>query len=221
MSSGWLRKIIRFVEERTAEDARRLWGQGPGERPRFNYRLEHVKAVVHIAEALGKALGADMEVVLAGAWLHDIAKRSGEGPVEEDTHGQESAAEARRLLRDIGFPEGKIEATCQAIEKHVGLLRAAPLENLEAAILWDADKLSKLGATAIVQHLLSRPALPSPNSPLTTETILEEGEKWLALAQGIAESMNTELGKEMARRRLEQIKAFYAELAQELRASRG
>ena len=40
----------------------------------------------------------------------------------------------------------------KAIAKHVGLVPVEPVTPLEAAILWDADKLTKLGATAVLLY---------------------------------------------------------------------
>ena len=50
------------------------------------------------------------------------------------------------------FPPDKVWAVAEVIAKHVGLVIPAPVEPLEAAVLWDADKLTKIGATAILLH---------------------------------------------------------------------
>lgn len=110
--------------------------------PSFNYRWEHVIAVVNLASKLAKLTEADEEIVEAAAWLHDICKES------KDNHPQEGAKFAREFLLKTDFPPEKIEAVAEAIEKHMGLWRNKPLKNLEAQVLWDADKLSKIGLTA-------------------------------------------------------------------------
>jgi len=110
----------------------------------YNYRWEHVQAVVRLAIRLAALTGADAEVVEAAAWLHDVAKG------EDTDHGREGAQAARRILAETDFPPVKIPAVAHAIAQHVGLWRKAPVEPLEAAVLWDADKLSKLGATAVL-----------------------------------------------------------------------
>jgi hypothetical protein len=81
---------------------------------------------------------------IAAAWLHDVAK------AEDADHGREGARAARRILAETDFSPAKIAAVTHAITEHVGLWRKTPVEPLEAAILWDADKLSKLGATAVL-----------------------------------------------------------------------
>jgi uncharacterized protein len=116
----------------------------------FNYRWEHVQAVVRTALQLAALTGADAETVEAAAWLHDVAKK-GNGRA----HGQEGASLAREILAQTDFPPIKVEAVAEAIQKHVGLFvpPETRIEPLEAAVLWDADKLTKLGAIAVLHFI--------------------------------------------------------------------
>lgn len=109
----------------------------------FNYRWEHVATVVALAVRLARLTGADLEVVEAAAWLHDICKEL------REKHPEEGANFARAFLPQTDFPPHKIERAAQAIEDHMGLWREAPLTNLESMVLWDADKLAKIGLTAV------------------------------------------------------------------------
>jgi putative nucleotidyltransferase with HDIG domain len=108
----------------------------------FNYRWEHVTAVVAVARKLAELIGADVEIVEAAAWLHDILKETGV------SHPAEGAAFAREFLPQTNFPPEKIEAVATAIADHIRLRRDEPLTNLESMALWDADKLTKMGLTA-------------------------------------------------------------------------
>lgn len=110
----------------------------------FNYRWEHVQAVVTCAIKLADLTGADAEVVEAAAWLHDICKQA------KELHPQEGAKYARKFLPTTNFPKKKISAVATAIEDHMGLWRDKPLTKLESQVLWDADKLTKIGLTALV-----------------------------------------------------------------------
>ncbi len=210
--NSWREVIPAVASERATQESLRLWAQEVGKRPPFNYRLEHLKVVVRIAQALAERLGADQEVVWAAAWLHDLAKEEDHWP-EGDDHGPAGAREARRILEGTDFPLEKVEAVCQAIAKHAGLYRDAPLEPLEAAILWDADKLAKLGALSIAQFLCLSPSF---EKPLTAESILSQIRGWLQLAEGIVASMNTPLGKEMARKRHHAMREFVSHLEEEI-----
>ncbi len=217
MGGGWKEVITSVATARAVGESREKWGQAPGEKPRFNYRLEHIKAVVAIARDLAHRLGGDLEVVEAAAWLHDLSKSYDRWP-EGDSHGAAGAEEARRLLERTDFPRGKVALVCEAIAKHPGLCKEGSIEPLEAAILWDADKLSKLGATSLVHFLCSA---PSSEEPPTTESILAQGEEWLALAARIASSMTTAPAKEMAQERYEVVKVFYRQLKREMGWDRG
>ncbi|MCL4869316.1 MAG: HD domain-containing protein [Anaerolineae bacterium] len=136
---GWRKVVQRAMQEAAKEEAlRRLGTPEPG----FNYRWEHVRTVVRLAVRLATLTGADKDIVEAAAWLHDIAKDKGA------KHPAEGAKIARKLLPKTDFPPDKIEPVAQAIAQHTGLWRDTPLTNLEAMVLWDADKLAKLGLTA-------------------------------------------------------------------------
>lgn len=209
---SWQERVVSIATERAREESLELWGRSSDEEPPFNYRLEHLKAVVRIAEGLALSLGADLEVVRAAAWLHDLAKE-GIAKLVEDGHGTAGAEEARTILERTDFPKEKIAAVCQAIAGHVGLYRDHPLEPLEAAILWDADKLAKLGAISLVHFLCLSPSL----GQVTTDSLLAEGHRFLGLQARMVESMNTPLGKEMGRKRYEVVRGFYEQLERELK----
>ncbi|HJW09060.1 MAG TPA: hypothetical protein VJ483_05450, partial [Holophagaceae bacterium] len=77
--------------------------------------------------------------------------------------------------------------------------------------LWDCDKLSKVGAASLIHF----GCISGAFQPITTRDILERGEKWLDLAEGIIRSFNTEPAREEGRRRLAFIRAHYAQLRRE------
>jgi len=110
----------------------------------FNYRWEHVTTVVTLTLRLAELTGADVETVEAAAWLHDICKFS-----HGEQHPVAGAAFARDFLPTTDFPSGKIAAVAEAIADHMGLWREEPLTVLESQVLWDADKLAKIGLTAV------------------------------------------------------------------------
>ena len=110
----------------------------------FNYRWEHVTTVVTLALRLAELTGADTETVEAAAWLHDVCKFT-----DGEQHPAAGAAFARDFLPTTDFPQAKIEAVAAAIADHMGLWRDEPLTLLESQVLWDADKLAKIGLTAV------------------------------------------------------------------------
>jgi uncharacterized protein len=138
---SWHERVQQAARQAALHEAT---ARGIQEPPCFAYRWEHVQAVVRTARRLAALTGADVEIVEAASWLHDVAK-----PHSRD-HGRDGAIAARQILAQTDFPAYKIDAVADAIAKHVGLFTEEQVEPLEAAVLWDADKLTKLGATAVL-----------------------------------------------------------------------
>ena len=151
--STWRELCRNAAEEQALTEGMSSWSAPNKKKVPFNYRWEHLQQVVQLALWMAAQTGADPEIVEAASWLHDIRK-------SERKHGIVGAVVASRLLATSDFPAHKIAAVADAIRKHVGLHRhdEAPLQPLEAAVLWDADKLSKLGVEALV-IALSVPAV--------------------------------------------------------------
>jgi uncharacterized protein len=173
--------------------------------PAFAYRWEHVQAVVRLALRLATLTGVDCEIVEAAAWLHDVAKGSAGGD-----HGREGAAAARTILAQTDFPPHKVEAVADAIAKHVGYARSEPVEPLEAAVLWDADKLTWLGATSAL-HIVGSPV---GRGRATTVECLEDLSD-IAWREGIARSLHTAPARAAGRKRVKAYRAFYRQAARE------
>jgi uncharacterized protein len=108
--------------------------------------FEHVLRVLRLAERIGAAEGADMEVLRAAALLHDVARAAEHagGPC----HAQAGAERAREILR--GHDAARVEAVARAIASH-RFRSGEPPESLEARILFDADKLDAMGAIGIAR----------------------------------------------------------------------
>jgi hypothetical protein len=186
---GWLEAVEEVAREAALREARqRTISPGAGAEPVFSYRWEHVQQVVLNAGWLLSETEADPDIVLAACWLHDVKKG-------EEKHAQRGADFARSFLPSTGFPREKIERVADAIEQHEGLWRAdrdwaeesglpfraaPPIEPVEAAVVWDADKLSKMGPVSLL-HFLPLQILEQQQTGrrLTTEAIIERNREWL------------------------------------------
>lgn len=191
--SAW-RAVCRQAMQSAAEaEARAAWQRGPDENIPFNYRWEHVQQVVATANWLGRVVNADGEIVEAAAWLHDVRKTT-------PHHAQAGAEAALGILAATDFPAEKIEQVCTVIAQHEGLTRgedAPPLKPLEAAVLWDADKLTKLGVQAIIY------AMSTPRTRGLTLAERLDGFRSFTrnvLSQTVM-SMNTPAGRALAEQR--------------------
>jgi uncharacterized protein len=125
----------------TVEEARSHY---PGKDAAHDF--QHVLRVLRLAECIGRAEGADMQVLRAAALLHDVAR------VAEDAGGPCHAETGARRARDIlaGQPKHRVEAVAHAIRTHRFRSSAAP-RTLEARVLYDADKLDAIGAIGIAR----------------------------------------------------------------------
>ncbi|MCB0000100.1 MAG: HD domain-containing protein [Anaerolineales bacterium] len=199
----WQKAIRKEMLKATLREAQARYGTKD---PAFNYRWEHVTAVVELATRLAEETGADPDIVVAAAWLHDIRKETG------PRHPIEGAKFARSFLPKTDFPPQKIEAVAKAIEDHMGLWRKKPLKNLESMVLWDADKLAKIGLTAVFHgagDVLNR------NRPMTLKRLIKNGRnnQW---QQRTVASMHTEPARRAAQTRLQIYNQLWDTLEQEL-----
>lgn len=203
---NWRKVVKRRMKRATVGEAIARYRT---EYPIFNYRWEHVKAVVKIARKLAKLTGADEEVVEAAAWLHDIMKQKA-----KYDHALEGAIAARKILAKTNFPDEKIKAVTSAIEQHSGLYLDDSVKGLEAAVLWDADKLAKIGLTAAFHWMGAEFAR---EQMLTTKDLITLGQDVDWQEKTVA-SMHTEPAKKAAKKRLKRYNKLWKNLQKELKA---
>jgi len=150
---------------------------------------------------------SDLEVLIAAAILHDIA-RSDEYMMRKPSsyHIAKGAEIAEALLSEISFPKSKIEMVKKCILEH----EEEGSDKKESQILQDADKLDSMGAVGIARCFTYGGKVDRPIwSPINTKETWQPGVKnsssiahLYARILGLANKMNTEKGKEMANARL-------------------
>ncbi|MFC1598704.1 HD domain-containing protein [Patescibacteria group bacterium] len=115
---------------------------------KFTYALDtHFVPVVENAMILAPKLGADEEIVLLAAWLHDYASvYDAKLMPEHHTHSQKFAQE---ILSDLNYPQDKIDQVKHCIEAHRGSQKIKR-ETLEAECVASADAMA---------HITSFPSL--------------------------------------------------------------
>lgn len=99
----------------------------------------HIEAVVKNGELLAERYGADKEIVIIAAWLHDIASVTDYSLYEK--HHIHGAAMAYEILRKFDYEEEKIARVQACIRNHRGSLclrRTSPEELCVA----DADAIA-------------------------------------------------------------------------------
>lgn len=115
---------------------------------------EHTERVLNLCRFLGARLGADMDVLLPAAILHDVSRG-------EEGHAERGAAEAAKILEEAGYPPVKIPLICEAIRAH-SFSHGEKARTLEAMVLSDADKLDAMGAVGIYRTALYSGELMRP-----------------------------------------------------------
>lgn len=209
--AGWLTSLQNDMALLTNQDAQKHWGSPERQgAPYYNARLEHIQQVERDALRLAREIPADEDILLAAVWIHDRHRPAYEG----DEHAADSARWARTNLAALGFPAEKVQAVAYAIEHHVDLPGAIPESALEARLLWDTDKLAKIGPLNIVAYLCSHPAFPDQR--ITYERLALLGLEKLERSRRLAESLYFELARSIARERYEQQKIFYESLARDV-----
>jgi len=181
-------------------------------KPLYDYRGDHVEQVVQLAKYLASDTGADIQVVTLAAWFHDFAK-PGLGGVSIKDHGVASAIAAEDWLHKKGFDPAIVTKVCDAIKKHVGLTLEKSLEPIEAQVLWEADKIHKLGIVGLLQYVLNGIRIQPGNSLRDFHTKIVQ---FLPLASKIANSVVTQKGKVLANERLKVLQDLAKILGSEL-----
>jgi uncharacterized protein len=155
------------------EEAERYYA---GADPVHDFR--HVRRVLALAERIGRAEGADLEVLRAAVLLHDVAgavPAAGEGS-ERATHHTASARFAQEVLTAEGWPPERIEAVLHCIRAHRFRGNEAP-HSLEAQILFDCDKLDVLGAIGVARAMAYAALAGQPLTGEPSERFRATGEK--------------------------------------------
>lgn len=121
-------KIKQFIEEECKKPTSK-YGYDPYE--------SHFIPVVKYSKLIAEKLNVDLEIVELAAWLHDI------GSIIDgrENHHLTGSEIAEQKLRELNYPEGRIEQIKHCILAHRGS-KNIKRETIEAQILADADVMS-------------------------------------------------------------------------------
>jgi uncharacterized protein len=150
-SNTRLQKIAEFVHTHLQETylkhpdrddmARHLFG--------LDYRWLHTLRVAQFGKQLAETEGADVELVIAGCLLHDVA--AFEMMENDRDHGRIGAQVARPLLEKIGYTPEQIENIYVSVAEHADVKNPS---TLEAKVVTDADNVDRFWAYRILQWCL-------------------------------------------------------------------
>lgn len=166
---------------------------------------------------------ADVLVVLAACYLHDLVNLPKNDP-ERAMASRRAAALALKRLPALGFPLDKLDAACHAIEAHSFSAAIAP-RTLEAKIVQDADRLDGLGAVGLARMFYTAGrmgcGLAHGSDPLAEDRPLDDQRYSLdhipvKLAR-LPGMMQTAAGRRLGEERLAMLMAFRGAFAAEWR----
>lgn len=110
----------------------------------------HIEAVVKNAEILADKYGADKEVVMIAAWLHDIASITDYSLYElHHVHGAKMAFD---ILKKYDYDSQKIYLVQECIRNHRGSICLAK-NTLEELCVADADAISHFDSVPSLLYL--------------------------------------------------------------------
>jgi uncharacterized protein len=113
------------------------------------HELGHILRVARLSHRLAREEGADPEVCVAGALLHDLVYRPKNHPESPQT-AQMAADLIPCWCRETAGLEGRAGAIAAAVASHSWSGGGMPA-SLEAAVVQDADRLEALGAIGVAR----------------------------------------------------------------------
>ena len=188
--------------------------------------FQHLLRVYRNAEMICKKEqeGADSDIVLAAALLHDLVVYP-KGSSKTLDSADDSAEIAEKILSECSFyPAEKIKKVAYAIRIHSYSKKATPA-TLEGKILQDADRLDAIGAIGIARTFSvggsENRSLYNPADPFyetdrelnDTKWTLDHVKKKLLILKN---SMHTKTAKEIAEERTAFIELFLNQLRKEI-----
>jgi len=117
--------------------------------PDPSHDILHVKRVVHLAKKIAEAEGADLNVVVPAAYLHDCIYIS-KADSRRSQASKLSADRAVQLLTEWNYPTEYLTAIHHAVMAH-SFSAGVVAESLEAKVVQDADRLDAIGAIGIAR----------------------------------------------------------------------
>jgi HD superfamily phosphodiesterase len=185
-------------------------GDGPSE----SLLWEHTMHVTSIAHQLACAEGLDPLIPAIAALFHDAGKFAGGQYHPDDTiEEEESARIAERLLRDFGMKKADIRRVLSGLR---ALYNEKAKNNTIAAIIHDADFLSKFGALGIAAFF-TKSVL---RGRTLRSSVLGFLSKELTYAACLPLNMHTAAGRKLAAKKAADSLKFFRLLLEELREAR-
>ena len=120
---------------------------------RGSHSWDHTLRVCRLCQHIGQAEGADMDVLLPAAYLHDIGRSYQDDSNGAVCHAEKGARMAEPLVKKLPLSEAQKQNIIHCIRSHRFRGDREP-ETREAMVLFDADKLDAIGAVGVARAFL-------------------------------------------------------------------
>jgi len=202
--------------------------------------INHVMRVYNLCLKLAKyEPSVDLDILKTATLLHDIARtredKDAHAGILDTDHAVLSAEMSDKILKELGYPQEKIEHIKHCIASH-RFRGENPPKTIEAKILSDADKLDVLGATGIArsftiggengQKIYSNTPVDEyvkenlfdgkPNGRIIDPKKHASNLEYETKFKYIPDKLYTRKAREIARERLEYMKQFFERLKKEI-----
>ena len=167
-------------------------------------KFGHQPRLYQLVKRLAEGKPFDDDVLYAAAWMHDLGVFIGHRPEDPAVlamwdHVAYAMEEVPPLLRQFGFPVGKIPAVLEVIRTH---LPSGKPTTFESTLMRDADLLEQLGTIGILRTV----------SKIGRDTRFVRFDDALRALRQNAEQLPAQLrlasGRRMAKARLRILNAF-------------
>jgi uncharacterized protein len=183
----------------------------------------HVGRVVDSARRIARAEGADVDVCVIAALLHELFNYPKDHP-ESSKSGDVCAERASAMLREHGYAEAFIARVAYCIRVHAFSRGIVP-DTLEAKVLQDADRLDAIGAIGIARCFATSGEMKRPfyasadpfcrvHSPDDKQFAVDHFYKKLLQ---IGDGLHTATARALAAERITFMRAYLDQLERELK----
>jgi uncharacterized protein len=188
-----------------------------------SHDIHHARRVKMNALTIAERETCDNQTVLiAAAYLHDLINLPKNAPNASQA-SRLSAIAAKPILQQLDYDDPTIAAIQHCIEAHSFSANIEP-QTLEAKILQDADRLESLGSLGIARTFYIAGKMDSGlfdgADPFALQRELDDKafavDHFKVKLLGLAQTMKTDAGKQIAQQRIYIMQQFLSALATEL-----
>jgi len=118
-----------------------------------SHAWDHTLRVFRLCEIMGPAENADMDVLGAAAYLHDIGRALQDASNGAICHAEKGAQMAEPMVAALPLSKKQKQNIIHCVRSHRFRNQHKPA-TIEAKVLFDADKLDAIGAVGVARAFL-------------------------------------------------------------------